>query len=334
MATPGHGHAAAGSFWWTPASASGSASGSTCTGRDWSVEGNNSGDNARNHGGHDDEQSLAPAYLSYGFGWDQASSTTSSTGHRVQAARRRRRRRSRPQQRRMKTFLELDTSSSIRSLTTSRSHPSLSLSRPMLQSASSQADSQTGHDSFDANVFLFSGRTSTATMTTAADAVDAANVTAASITMSTDDTTGTVEPTATTLHHSALRELRESELLQDHETDLFDRGRHRQPASSHHLRVLDPFSADQRPSSSRSHLRYWHRSKSPVPDAPKYHRVSSDGSSPSVTNLPSMTMTREEFEALPPTIQRKVSALPAFLFWERDPAPSLDRLQRFPRGRD
>ncbi|KAH7171051.1 hypothetical protein EDB81DRAFT_877060 [Dactylonectria macrodidyma] len=64
-----------------------------------------------------------------------------------------------------------------------------------------------------------------------------------------------------------------------------------------------------RPSSSRSHLRYWRRNRSPGPDSSKYLRVSSDGPPPSPTleesSRPSMLITREEFEALPPTIQRK-----------------------------
>ncbi|KAF7546628.1 hypothetical protein G7Z17_g8308 [Cylindrodendrum hubeiense] len=65
---------------------------------------------------------------------------------------------------------------------------------------------------------------------------------------------------------------------------------------------------DDRPSSSRSHLRYWRRNRSPGPDASKYQRVSSEDSPPSPSldsNRPSMLITREEFEALPPTIQRK-----------------------------
>jgi hypothetical protein len=95
--------------------------------------------------------------------------------------------------------------------------------------------------------------------------------------------------------------------MQDTDVALPDRGRQRHRANNHHLRVFDHLSADERPSSSRSHLRYWHRSKSPIPDASKYLRVSSDGASPSINNLPSMTMTRDEFDALPPTIQRKVS---------------------------
>ncbi|KAH7163165.1 hypothetical protein B0J13DRAFT_31149 [Dactylonectria estremocensis] len=67
-------------------------------------------------------------------------------------------------------------------------------------------------------------------------------------------------------------------------------------------------SAD-RPSSSRSHLLHWRRNRSPGPDNSKYLRVSSDGppSSPTLeeSSRPSMLITREEFEALPPTIQRK-----------------------------
>ncbi|KAK7415650.1 hypothetical protein QQZ08_012276 [Neonectria magnoliae] len=66
------------------------------------------------------------------------------------------------------------------------------------------------------------------------------------------------------------------------------------------------FTSDDRPSSSRSHLRHWRRTRSP--DASKYLRVSSDGSSPSPSldsSRPSMMITRDEFEALPPTIQRK-----------------------------
>ncbi|KAF7557672.1 hypothetical protein G7046_g5987 [Stylonectria norvegica] len=79
---------------------------------------------------------------------------------------------------------------------------------------------------------------------------------------------------------------------------------------------------NRRPSSSRSHLRYWHHSKSPVPNASKYLRVSSDGTSPALNNLPSMTMTREEFEALPPTIQRKYFSTLERLRFAQPPDPA------------
>lgn len=77
-----------------------------------------------------------------------------------------------------------------------------------------------------------------------------------------------------------------------------------------HLQLLD-----DRPYSSRSHLRYWHHTKSPTPNASKYLRVSSEGPSSALNNLPSMTMTREEFEALPLTIQRKVGLSFFFFFY-------------------
>ena len=164
----------------------------------------------------------------------------------------------------MKTFLDLDALST-RSSTTSRLSSARSaflLSRPH-------------SDDFDANVFLFSGRSSLATITAVPEPAKAANAMDA---VSTDTTSRAVGADATTMHHSALRELRDLELMQDTDFDVPDRGRQRhRDASSHHLRVFDHFPADQRPSSSRSHLRYWHRSKSPVPDASKYLRVSSDG---------------------------------------------------------
>lgn len=193
----------------------------------------------------------------------------------------------------MKTFLDLDALST-RSLTLSRISSNFSMPR----------SSQPRPDDFDANIFLFSGRTSTATVTTTPEPAEATNLMASK---STDTVVRAVGADATTLHHSALRELRDLELMQDTDVALPDRGRQRHRANNHHLRVFDHLSADERPSSSRSHLRYWHRSKSPIPDASKYLRVSSDGASPSINNLPSMTMTRDEFDALPPTIQRKVS---------------------------
>ncbi|KAM0427557.1 hypothetical protein ACHAPT_007517 [Fusarium lateritium] len=62
---------------------------------------------------------------------------------------------------------------------------------------------------------------------------------------------------------------------------------------------------DDRPSSSRSHLLQWRRNRSSGSDPSKYLRVSSDGQSPMPDSRPSTIITREEFEALPPTIQRK-----------------------------
>ncbi|KAI5466332.1 hypothetical protein BGZ63DRAFT_420825 [Mariannaea sp. PMI_226] len=60
------------------------------------------------------------------------------------------------------------------------------------------------------------------------------------------------------------------------------------------------FASQSRPSSSRSHLQYWRRNRSP--------RVSSDEPDSSRSfdgNRPSIIITRDEYEALPPTIQRK-----------------------------
>lgn len=65
-------------------------------------------------------------------------------------------------------------------------------------------------------------------------------------------------------------------------------------------------SAERRPSSSRSHLR-WRRNRSLDRDASNYLRVSSDDQASSIDVRPSMIITRDEFEALPPTIKRKVS---------------------------
>jgi hypothetical protein len=71
----------------------------------------------------------------------------------------------------------------------------------------------------------------------------------------------------------------------------------------------DGFStSDQRPSSSRSHLLQWRRNPSASSDPTKHPRVSSDLQPPTPDNRPSATITREEFESLPPTIQRKVSS--------------------------
>ncbi|RGP79726.1 hypothetical protein FLONG3_2170 [Fusarium longipes] len=63
--------------------------------------------------------------------------------------------------------------------------------------------------------------------------------------------------------------------------------------------------SDQRPSSSRSHLLQWRRNPSANSDPTKHPRVSSDLQPPTQDNRPSATITREEFESLPPTIQRK-----------------------------
>ncbi|RSL77351.1 hypothetical protein CEP51_009141 [Fusarium floridanum] len=62
---------------------------------------------------------------------------------------------------------------------------------------------------------------------------------------------------------------------------------------------------DNRPSSSRSHLLQWRRNRSSGSESSKDIRVSSDGECPMADSRPSTIMTREEFEALPPTIQRK-----------------------------
>ncbi|CCT62320.1 uncharacterized protein FFB20_08967 [Fusarium fujikuroi] len=68
----------------------------------------------------------------------------------------------------------------------------------------------------------------------------------------------------------------------------------------------DSLTADHRPSSSRSHLLQWRRSPSAAAStASKHQRVSSDVQPPTTENRPSATITRQEFEALPPTIQRK-----------------------------
>ncbi|RGP70629.1 hypothetical protein FSPOR_3930 [Fusarium sporotrichioides] len=63
--------------------------------------------------------------------------------------------------------------------------------------------------------------------------------------------------------------------------------------------------SDRRPSSSRSHIVQWRRSPSANSDSVKHPRVSSDLRPPAPDNRPSATITREEFESLPPTIQRK-----------------------------
>ncbi|KAG5801985.1 hypothetical protein H9Q71_013429 [Fusarium xylarioides] len=68
----------------------------------------------------------------------------------------------------------------------------------------------------------------------------------------------------------------------------------------------DSLTADHRPSSSRSHLLQWRRSPSAAAStSSKHQRVSSDVQPPNTENRPSATITRQEFEALPPTIQRK-----------------------------
>ncbi|KPM43868.1 hypothetical protein AK830_g2702 [Neonectria ditissima] len=95
------------------------------------------------------------------------------------------------------------------------------------------------------------------------------------------------------------------------------------------------FTSEDRPSSSRSHLRYWRRTRSTDPDASKYLRVSSDGSSPSPSldsERPSMMITRDEFEALPPTIQRKsIGHLPVTTT-PFQPNPTRSRLVCFSRS--
>ncbi|CAF3449634.1 unnamed protein product [Fusarium graminearum] len=63
--------------------------------------------------------------------------------------------------------------------------------------------------------------------------------------------------------------------------------------------------SDRRPSSSRSHLVQWRRTPSVKSDSNKHPRASSDLQPPTSDNRPSTTITREEFESLPPTIQRK-----------------------------
>lgn len=64
---------------------------------------------------------------------------------------------------------------------------------------------------------------------------------------------------------------------------------------------------DSRPSSSRSHLLHWRRNRSSGSNSSNIRVSSSDGQRPMDDDRPSMIITREEFEALPPTIQRKVS---------------------------
>ncbi|KAM0296589.1 hypothetical protein ACHAO9_000231 [Fusarium lateritium] len=65
--------------------------------------------------------------------------------------------------------------------------------------------------------------------------------------------------------------------------------------------------ADLRPSSSRSHLLQWRRNPSAGSDSPRHPTVSSElrPPTPDRDSRPSTTITREEFESLPPTIQRK-----------------------------
>ncbi|KAF4989572.1 hypothetical protein FGRMN_9034 [Fusarium graminum] len=62
---------------------------------------------------------------------------------------------------------------------------------------------------------------------------------------------------------------------------------------------------DRRPSSSRSHLLQWRRNPSAGSDSSRQPRVSSELQPPAPVNRPSTIITREEFESLPPTIQRK-----------------------------
>lgn len=82
---------------------------------------------------------------------------------------------------------------------------------------------------------------------------------------------------------------------------------------------LNQAALEHRPSSSRSHIRYWpHNSKGSIADAARLLRISSDESSPVITDRPSMALSREEFEALPPTIQRKVSFLLILFYFVYD----------------
>jgi hypothetical protein len=91
------------------------------------------------------------------------------------------------------------------------------------------------------------------------------------------------------------------------------RPRTRQPVDrsedqrNHQLRLFDQYLLpEQRPLTARSqHTQMLNPPsvKGPVPNAARYIRVASDGASSPVA------MTREDFEALPPTIQRKVSFL-------------------------
>ncbi|KAF5021841.1 hypothetical protein F66182_6134 [Fusarium sp. NRRL 66182] len=65
------------------------------------------------------------------------------------------------------------------------------------------------------------------------------------------------------------------------------------------------YGGDCRPSSSRSHLLQQRRNQSPGSDSSKCPRISSDAEPLTLDSRPSTIVTREEFEALPPTIQRK-----------------------------
>lgn len=102
----------------------------------------------------------------------------------------------------------------------------------------------------------------------------------------------------------------------------FEEQRTQKPKQHHDLELFDdldcdllfpdtflsqPFRLDHRPSSSRSHIRYSPYGNRSGSNASNYQRVSSDGQSPPLSNLSSISMTKEEFEALPSTIQRKVS---------------------------
>ncbi|KAF5011666.1 hypothetical protein FDECE_2241 [Fusarium decemcellulare] len=62
---------------------------------------------------------------------------------------------------------------------------------------------------------------------------------------------------------------------------------------------------DRRPSSSRSHVLQWRRNRSSEPESSQYLHASPDGRPPTPDSRPSTTITREEFESLPPTIKRK-----------------------------
>lgn len=77
--------------------------------------------------------------------------------------------------------------------------------------------------------------------------------------------------------------------------------------------------ADLRPSSSRSHLLQWRRNPSAGSDSPRHPTVSSELRPPTPDSRPSTTITREEFESLPPTIQRKVSSWLSLLCGSRVP---------------
>ncbi|KAF4954180.1 hypothetical protein FGADI_5503 [Fusarium gaditjirri] len=130
----------------------------------------------------------------------------------------------------------------------------------------------------------------------------------------TDVTTTKDDPTCSTSLYHAWEEEEQTELRIHSETNPdTDNLRHN---SQYHdllseidtecLFPDDSLTADHRPSSSRSHLLQWRRSPSAAAfTSSKHQRVSSDVQPPTTDNRPSATITRQEFEALPPTIQRK-----------------------------